>query len=117
MSSSLSFAVPSARGCKLFQPIKTSARRPEATASTSGQADRSSNINTSEITLKAKDDKTIKAYLASPSVEPSSKAGIVLVSDIFGCDAPQTRKVADLLASNSFPTSKLMANYSFKHAT
>lgn len=104
-SSSVSFTLPSARPGWRYQPVKASTRQPDGGDQTASNSD-TAEVKTSEISLTTKDNKTIKAYMAIPKLDPAPKAGIVLFSDVFGYESPETRKVADYLASHSLPTSK-----------
>lgn len=98
--SSTALKLPSSRSCTLYTPL--SGTTPVAPASGDRKV-----VKSSEITLTTKDGQPIKAYLAVPVMDTPPSTGVVYVSDIFGCDNPVNREIADLFASYSIPISKL----------
>lgn len=100
------FILPSLRPYRVHRPQQTSERPPPQTTSASIHTDVAGRVNGSEIELKGEDDVTVNAYFVKPKAETDSKAGVVLLSDINGYTTADTRRVADLLANNSLPTSK-----------
>lgn len=62
-------------------------------------------VTSSRITVST-DDASIDAYLTVVEEGPDvQRAGVILLSDIYGLDNEDTKKVADLFASYSIPTS------------
>lgn len=101
-SSAPGFVTPGFRAHRLYYPRSSSTpRRPVQATVTSGPTHE---ISTSEVSIPTSDNSTISAYLATPNLTPAPKAGVVLLSDINGFETPDTRKVADLLASHALPT-------------
>lgn len=63
-------------------------------------------VTSTTVSIPTHDGASVSAYLAIPEEIPDgARAGVALLSDIRGIENEHTKKVADLLASYSLPTS------------
>lgn len=91
---------------KIYFPCGSSKQERVETTAQAPLSRESDAITSTELIIPTKDKSSINAYLATPKEGTDDiETGVVLYTDILGFDNEDTRKVADLLASHSIPTS------------